>query len=201
MWVSWWTKWHWGRFSQSTSVSHANIHSTDCSTITVIWATYQAESVSPHPKILKKKKTDVWSCHIPQLPWVRKLRPVFRMEIQKFKSGTFQVIMIFSPASRCFFLRSSISDVLNLLQLQNILYSVHCIRVYWVTLSRAHYSEPNTGTLEVWRNTHKQRSINMENLLELGPTWSIQCDITSAIPVISAEQCELWTSTLWTREV
>jgi Tfp pilus assembly protein FimT len=32
MWDSWWTKWHWGRFSPSTSVSTANYHSRDCST-------------------------------------------------------------------------------------------------------------------------------------------------------------------------
>jgi hypothetical protein len=30
------TKWHWGRFSQSTSVSPANSQSTNCSTITII---------------------------------------------------------------------------------------------------------------------------------------------------------------------
>jgi hypothetical protein len=29
MWDLWWTKWHWGRFSRSTSVSSAT-HSTDC---------------------------------------------------------------------------------------------------------------------------------------------------------------------------
>jgi hypothetical protein len=28
-WDMWWTKWHWGRFSPSTSVSPANSHSTD----------------------------------------------------------------------------------------------------------------------------------------------------------------------------
>jgi hypothetical protein len=27
----WWTKWRWGRFSPSTSVSPANFHSTNCS--------------------------------------------------------------------------------------------------------------------------------------------------------------------------
>jgi hypothetical protein len=32
-----WTKWHWGRFSPSTSVSPANFHSTNCSTITLIY--------------------------------------------------------------------------------------------------------------------------------------------------------------------
>jgi hypothetical protein len=32
MWGFWWTKWHWGRFSPSTSVSPAN-HSTDFSSI------------------------------------------------------------------------------------------------------------------------------------------------------------------------
>jgi hypothetical protein len=37
MWDLWWTKWHWGRFSPSTSVSPANLHSTNCSTITLIY--------------------------------------------------------------------------------------------------------------------------------------------------------------------
>jgi hypothetical protein len=37
MWDLWWTKWRWGRFSSSTSVSPANLHSTDCSTITIIY--------------------------------------------------------------------------------------------------------------------------------------------------------------------
>jgi hypothetical protein len=30
--ILWWTKWHWGRFSPSTSVSPADSRSTDCST-------------------------------------------------------------------------------------------------------------------------------------------------------------------------
>jgi hypothetical protein len=37
MWDLWWTKWRWGRFSPSTSVSSANLHSTNCSTITLIY--------------------------------------------------------------------------------------------------------------------------------------------------------------------
>jgi hypothetical protein len=37
MWNLWWTKWRWGRFSPSTSVSPANLHSTTCSTITLIY--------------------------------------------------------------------------------------------------------------------------------------------------------------------
>jgi hypothetical protein len=35
-WHLWWTKWHWGRFSPSTSVSPANSHSTNCSTLIII---------------------------------------------------------------------------------------------------------------------------------------------------------------------
>jgi hypothetical protein len=31
MWDLWWTKWCWGRLSPSTSVSPANLHSTNCS--------------------------------------------------------------------------------------------------------------------------------------------------------------------------
>jgi hypothetical protein len=37
MWDLWWTKWQWGRFYPSTSVSPANLHSTNCSTITIIY--------------------------------------------------------------------------------------------------------------------------------------------------------------------
>jgi hypothetical protein len=36
-WDLWWTKWRWGRFSPSTSVSLANLHSTNCSTITLFY--------------------------------------------------------------------------------------------------------------------------------------------------------------------
>jgi hypothetical protein len=35
MWDLWWTKWHRGRFSPSTSASSANSHSTDCSTLII----------------------------------------------------------------------------------------------------------------------------------------------------------------------
>jgi hypothetical protein len=37
MWDLWWTKWRCGRFSPSTSVSPANLYSTNCSTITLIY--------------------------------------------------------------------------------------------------------------------------------------------------------------------
>jgi hypothetical protein len=37
MWVLWWTKWRWGWFSPSTSVSPANRHSTNYTTITIIY--------------------------------------------------------------------------------------------------------------------------------------------------------------------
>jgi hypothetical protein len=37
MWDLWWTKWHRGRFSPSTLVSPANLHSTNCSTIILIY--------------------------------------------------------------------------------------------------------------------------------------------------------------------
>jgi hypothetical protein len=69
MWDLWWTKWHWSKFSLSTSVSPANSHSTDCSTfiITIYHpAWYNGKisgrrtkwtQVSPYPKKLKKKMT------------------------------------------------------------------------------------------------------------------------------------------------
>jgi hypothetical protein len=37
MWDLWWTMWHWGRFSPSTSVSPVNSHSTDCTTHIIIY--------------------------------------------------------------------------------------------------------------------------------------------------------------------
>jgi hypothetical protein len=37
MWDLWWTKWRWGKFSSSTSVSLANLHSTNFSTITITY--------------------------------------------------------------------------------------------------------------------------------------------------------------------
>jgi hypothetical protein len=36
-WDLWWRKWRWGRFSPSTSASPANLHSTNCSTITLFY--------------------------------------------------------------------------------------------------------------------------------------------------------------------
>jgi hypothetical protein len=58
----WWTKWRWGRFSPGTSVSPANFHSTNSSTITLIYhlglynrpeVAVVPDHVSPTP--LKKK--------------------------------------------------------------------------------------------------------------------------------------------------
>jgi hypothetical protein len=37
MWDLWWTKWRWSRFSPSTSISLANHHSTNFSTITITY--------------------------------------------------------------------------------------------------------------------------------------------------------------------
>jgi hypothetical protein len=36
VWDLWWTKWRWGRFSPSTSVSPANLHSTNFFIIIII---------------------------------------------------------------------------------------------------------------------------------------------------------------------
>jgi hypothetical protein len=64
----WWTKWHWGSFSPSTSVSLANSYSTDCSTIITIiyhlvlvqqakhWLKYEVDSVSRHEKKEEEEK-------------------------------------------------------------------------------------------------------------------------------------------------
>jgi hypothetical protein len=37
MWDLGWTNWRWGMFSRITSVSPANLHSTNFSTITIIY--------------------------------------------------------------------------------------------------------------------------------------------------------------------
>jgi hypothetical protein len=37
MWDLWWTKWRWSMFSPGTSVSPASFHSTNFSTITIIY--------------------------------------------------------------------------------------------------------------------------------------------------------------------
>jgi hypothetical protein len=37
MWDLWWKKWRWGMFSPSTSVSSANLYSTNFSTITITY--------------------------------------------------------------------------------------------------------------------------------------------------------------------
>jgi hypothetical protein len=59
MWDSWWTKWRWGRFSRSTSVSTANLHSTNCSTVTTIYHLGLVVAAVPselsHPTKNKKK--------------------------------------------------------------------------------------------------------------------------------------------------
>jgi hypothetical protein len=63
----WSTKWRWGRFSQSTSVSPANLHSTNFSTVTITYhlgPVQQASSgrstkrLSLTPLRIKKKKED-----------------------------------------------------------------------------------------------------------------------------------------------
>jgi hypothetical protein len=53
-WDLWWTKWRWGRFSPSTSVSFANLHSTNFSTITVtvtVTTWYNSPVVAAVPKV------------------------------------------------------------------------------------------------------------------------------------------------------
>jgi hypothetical protein len=59
MWVFWWTNWHWGRSSPIISVSLANSHSTDCSTVIVIY----------HPELVQLAK--LW----PTVPSKLKLTP------------------------------------------------------------------------------------------------------------------------------
>jgi hypothetical protein len=94
MWYLWWKKWHWGRFSPSTSVSFANSHSTRYSTLIIYhpglvqkakyWPTYQVDSVSPHPKKLKEPKRKKQDIPKNSLPLVQEWQP----ELPEYKTGT-----------------------------------------------------------------------------------------------------------------
>jgi hypothetical protein len=65
MWDLWWTKWRWGMFSPSTSVSPANLHSTNFSTITITYhpgLVQQASSgrSTQSPTAQLKKKSPIY---------------------------------------------------------------------------------------------------------------------------------------------
>jgi hypothetical protein len=73
IWDLWLTKWHWGRFSPNTSVSPANSHSTNCSTLIIYhpWlitiGQLMAEvpsglSLTPHRET--KKKSNLVTSHL-----------------------------------------------------------------------------------------------------------------------------------------
>jgi hypothetical protein len=68
MWALWWTVWHWGRFSPSTSVSPANHHSTNVSIIIITQgghsrpiggAVPSGANWTPSPTIGIKKKLQI----------------------------------------------------------------------------------------------------------------------------------------------
>jgi hypothetical protein len=90
MWHLWWTNWHWGKFSPSTSVSPANSHATDFSTFIIIyhlglvqwakqWPMYQVDSVHPTPRrdihAIRERgchvrfSLSVWAGIVGALPW------------------------------------------------------------------------------------------------------------------------------------
>jgi hypothetical protein len=65
MWDLWWTKWRWGRFSPNTSVSSANLHSTNFSAVTITYhpglvqlasSGRSTKRLSLTPPRIKKKK-------------------------------------------------------------------------------------------------------------------------------------------------
>jgi hypothetical protein len=53
MWGLCWAKWHWGTFSPSTSVSPANFHSTEYSTIIIIIIIIIIVVVIRHPGLVQ----------------------------------------------------------------------------------------------------------------------------------------------------
>jgi hypothetical protein len=58
MWDLRWTKWHWGRFSPSTSVSPANCHSTDCSTLII--CRYPVDRILPRVSMAAVARRTQW---------------------------------------------------------------------------------------------------------------------------------------------
>jgi hypothetical protein len=69
-WDLWWTKWCWGRFSPSTSVSPANLHSTKFSIIIITRGRYnrplngrRAEwtQLGLHPPLCELKKKEAFT--------------------------------------------------------------------------------------------------------------------------------------------
>jgi hypothetical protein len=69
MWGLWWTKWHWGMFSPSTSISPANHHYTNFSIIIITrgWhnrfvggRSAEWTQIGLHPPLFELKITDAF---------------------------------------------------------------------------------------------------------------------------------------------
>jgi hypothetical protein len=65
MWDLWCTKWRWGRFSPSTSVSPVNLHSTSCSTIILRVLRFPLPIFIP-PVAPQSSSSIIWGCTIGQ---------------------------------------------------------------------------------------------------------------------------------------
>jgi hypothetical protein len=65
MWDLWWTKWHWGKLSPSTSVSPANFHLINYSTIlsSIIWGWYNRYKWTwAHHNHNDRARISMWPC-------------------------------------------------------------------------------------------------------------------------------------------
>jgi hypothetical protein len=64
MWDLWWTKWRWGRFPPVTSVSPANLHFTNFSTITNTYhrGWYNRPVVAAVPEVPQHKLKEKITC-------------------------------------------------------------------------------------------------------------------------------------------
>jgi hypothetical protein len=71
-WDLWWIKWRWGRFSPSTSVSPANLHSTKLSIIIITrgrynraiqWPTCRVDPAWTPPPTMRIKKKQIAKCN------------------------------------------------------------------------------------------------------------------------------------------
>jgi hypothetical protein len=102
MWDLWWTKWHWGRFSPSTSVSPANSHSPNApqhhhissgaGTVGQTVAAVPTKWTQSHP-MRKINNGDDFIHSDSKLLWGFPWPIILKQEIRKFKSFLFSLAL------------------------------------------------------------------------------------------------------------
>jgi hypothetical protein len=120
-WDLLWTKWRWGRFSPSTSVSPANLHSTKFSIITITRGRYNRPfsgrrsewtQFGLHPPLCKLKGNVITQCgNRGRSQWPRRVR---HEQLYKYKTNLILVlsklnILLFSFLN-CYCVREIMDD-------------------------------------------------------------------------------------------